>query len=210
MTPRKKHSVSPEREDQLVEILRAVDLFASASDDDLRDLASEAREREVAEGAQVVREGRLPTHVYVVVEGRFEVVSRGEKDDQPQVVNTLGPGDHFGEIGLIEGMPATATVRARGRAKVAEIPGRAFLQFVDRSASLGEVADRISMWLARTHPSYRPSAAGGTSRDPGERRLLELIAGWDPSEIKMLETAVERLSGLAPGELRDRLQGLGR
>jgi CRP-like cAMP-binding protein len=209
MRLRKKPSASPERAEHLVEIFRAVDLFANADDDDLRSLASEAREREVTEGAQVVREGRLPTHVYVIVDGHFEVVSRGEKDDEPRVVNTLGPGDHFGEIGLIEGMPATATVRAKDRAAVVEIPGRAFLQFVDRSASLGEVADRISSWLARTHPSYRPSAAGG-NRAPSSSPLMELIATWDADQIKLLEATVHRLNQLTPDELRDRLRELGR
>jgi len=204
----KKRALTKGHIDDLVAILRRVDLFAEAEEDDLRRLAQEMREREVADGTEVVREGRLPTHVYLIADGHFDVVSQGDKGSEPRIVNTLGPGDHFGEIGLIEGMPATATVRARGRARVAKIPGRAFLVFVDESASLGEVADRISGWLARTHPSYRPST-GAASSQGGRPRLGELVGGWDEEEIASLEAVVERLGRLSTEERRRRLDELG-
>ncbi|MBI2912408.1 MAG: cyclic nucleotide-binding domain-containing protein, partial [Chloroflexi bacterium] len=43
--------------------------------------------------------------------GRVEVV-RGADSSNPQVLNTLGPGDFFGEMALFEGYPRNATVRA--------------------------------------------------------------------------------------------------
>ena len=190
-----------------VEALGKVHLFSGASDAELVPLAASLRERDVAAGTAVVREGYLPTHVYVVGAGEFEVVSRGERDAEPTVVNTLGPGDHFGEIGLIEGMPATATVRAKTAARVLEIPGEAFLTFVDESASLTDVADRISTWLAKTHPSYRPSVSAATEALPSN--LVSALASLDPDAQRDLEGALKRLSSLTPDEQRAALRRLG-
>lgn len=195
--------------DRRVNLLRKVEFFSAATDKELEGLAEALREREVAAGAEVVREGRLPTHVFVIVEGSFEVVSRGDRGGEARVVNVLREGDHFGEIGLIEGMPATATVRAEGPARIAEIPGRAFLSFVDQSASLTDVADRISTWLARTHPSYRPSAGGGAVAEGVRSNVAELLKGWEDAEVRELEAALLRLEALAQKERSERLRDLG-
>jgi Cyclic nucleotide-binding domain len=206
---RKKRAPSPAEIDRRLHSLRRVDLFSGASEDDLERLAHALREREVSAGTKVVREGRLPTHVFVIMEGRFEVISRGERGGKPRVVNVLGEGDHFGEIGLIEGMPATATVSAQGSARIAEIPGESFLSFVDRSSSLTWVADRISTWLARTHPSYRPSVEGGVAPEGTLGRVTELLRRWEEAEVKELEAGLRQLETLDPERRRQRLRDLG-
>ena len=189
-----------------VELLRRVRLFASASDADLNVLADTGTERWVGKGTEVVREGRLPTHIFVIGDGRFEVVSSGESDGVQRVVNVLSAGEHFGEIGLIEGMPATATVRAEGRARVLEIPGRDFLEYLDRTASLGDVAERISTRLARTHPTYSPSAAGSTDeKDIVARALRE----WTDEDVAVLLEGLARLEALDPAARRRALRELG-
>lgn len=204
----KRGVLSPAEFGRRLSVLRRVELFSAASAEELEGLARALRERHVAPGAEVVREGRLPTHVFVIEKGRFEVVSRGDRGGEPRVVNVLGEGEHFGEIGLIEGMPATATVRAQGPGMVAEIPGHAFLSFVDRSASLTDVSDRISVWLARTHPSYRPTAsAAAVPRLAG--RVADLIKDWDEGDVRELEAALVRLEALGPDQRRRHLRDWG-
>lgn len=205
---RKRDRPSSAEVDRRLVALRSVELFSRASDDTLRPLALALREREIDAGTEVVREGRLPTHVFVIIEGQFEVISRGDRGGEQRVVNVLGKGDHFGEIGLIEGMPATATVRADGRARIAEIPGQVFLSFVEQSAALTEVADRISGWLARTHPSYRPTAGPGTGPEGARGGIGGLVADWDETDIAALEAGLLRLGGLGAEERRRRLRDL--
>jgi len=206
MSRRSRGALSETEVRARIEALRAVDLFSAATDDDLRPLAKAARERQVGAGTEVVREGYLPTHVYVIRAGEFDVVSRGEREGEARVVNTLGPSDHFGEIGLIEGMPATATVRSKGKGRVLEIPGEAFLTFVDASASLTEVADRVSGWLAKTHPSYRPSVSAGAHALPPD--LLAVLSSLDADSQQELRRALERLSTLSPEDRRTALHRL--
>lgn len=208
MSFRKNRTPSRAEMDRRMNLLRGIDIFSGASDVDLEHLAGSLRERDVAAGAEVVREGRLPAHVFVIVQGSFEVISRGERGGEPVVVNVLGDGEHFGEIGLIEGMPATATVRAQGQARVAEIPGHAFLKFVDASASLGEVADRISAWLARTHPSYRPSAGAAAAAEGPHSRVREALQRWSDEDVSELESALLELEALPPDQRSKRLRDL--
>jgi CRP-like cAMP-binding protein len=83
----------------------------------------------------VVRQGQPPDDLYVVVEGSFEVTSSGGRARRPTFVRALGPGDVFGEIGLLEARPRTATVTATTAATVYRIPGQEFLRAVSGGGS---------------------------------------------------------------------------
>ncbi|TML04025.1 MAG: cyclic nucleotide-binding domain-containing protein [Actinobacteria bacterium] len=86
--------------------LKAITLFQNMSDDDLSALATLAEETSVPEGQEVVREGDFSYQFFAIEEGSAAV----ERDGRH--VNDLGPGDFFGEIGVLEKELRTATVRA--------------------------------------------------------------------------------------------------
>jgi CRP-like cAMP-binding protein len=65
-----------------------------------------AREQTYAPGDVVVAEGDPATRLFVIVDGTTSVEQGG------QIVGTLGPGEFFGELALIEEHGRTATVRA--------------------------------------------------------------------------------------------------
>jgi CRP/FNR family cyclic AMP-dependent transcriptional regulator len=89
-----------------VEALRKVPLFPGLSDDDLERLARQMKERRFAEGAPVTTEGAGAAGFFVIVEGNATVSVGGE------VRATLGPGDYFGEIALIDEGTRSATITA--------------------------------------------------------------------------------------------------
>ncbi len=64
----------------------------------------------VRDGEVLFEEGSVGAYMYVVVEGAVEVSRRHGPDRVPLAV--LGPGDMFGEHGLLRGLPRTATVTA--------------------------------------------------------------------------------------------------
>jgi CRP-like cAMP-binding protein len=88
--------------------LRKVPLFADLDDRELGQIASSMRERRYKAGDVVTQEGAGGVGFFVVEEGEAEVVVGGEKKPW-----TVGPGDYFGEIALINESPRTATLTAR-------------------------------------------------------------------------------------------------
>jgi CRP/FNR family transcriptional regulator, cyclic AMP receptor protein len=86
--------------------LSELPLFEGLDDDSLRTISKAAHEISVEEGAELVREGDYSYELTIIDEGQAEVVHDG------QVVATLGPGDVFGEAGVVKKDLRNATVRA--------------------------------------------------------------------------------------------------
>jgi CRP-like cAMP-binding protein/predicted MFS family arabinose efflux permease len=145
-----------------VELLEGLGVFAGASRQQLETLAAALEEQAVKAGAAVVTEGEPADAFYVVRSGTLTVLSAGERGGEPARVNTLGPGDYFGEIGLLERIPRTATVQAETPVVVGRLAGEDFLQIVNQTPSTsGTLLDGVVGRLARTHPSHRVSLAEG-------------------------------------------------
>jgi CRP/FNR family transcriptional regulator, cyclic AMP receptor protein len=87
--------------------LRAIPVFASLDSDTLRGIATFATESSVPAGKHLVKEGDYAYEFMAIEEGEADVLRGGEK------VATLGPGDIFGEIALLEKTLRTASVVAR-------------------------------------------------------------------------------------------------
>ena len=86
--------------------LKAIPLFANLDDHDLQVIATFANETSVSEGDVLVREGDFSYELMAIEEGTAEV-RRGDT-----VVATLGPGDFFGEMGVLKNELRTATIIA--------------------------------------------------------------------------------------------------
>ena len=87
--------------------LRAIPIFSELSDEQLRSVGTWANERSVAEGETLVREGDFAYDLFFVSDGTAEVTRGGEH------LADLGPGDVFGEIGVLTDAQRNATVTAR-------------------------------------------------------------------------------------------------
>ena len=75
-------------------------------------------------------------------------------------VNSLGPGDYFGEIGLLEGIPRTASVCSCTPVQLYRIPGRDFVETVNHTPAMSmTLLDGLVGRLAQTHPSHEPKFA---------------------------------------------------
>jgi CRP/FNR family transcriptional regulator, cyclic AMP receptor protein len=89
-----------------VDELRNVPLFARLDDDELAGVAVLFKERHFAAGETVVKEGADGAAFFLIVSGEATVAVRGAGRA------SLGPGDHFGEIALIDEDVRSATITA--------------------------------------------------------------------------------------------------
>jgi CRP-like cAMP-binding protein len=89
-----------------IEALRDVPLFADLEERDLENLARQLHERRFPEGTQVTTEGSTGAGFFVIAEGNAEVTVGDERRA------TLGPGDYFGEIALIDDGVRSASIVA--------------------------------------------------------------------------------------------------
>jgi CRP-like cAMP-binding protein len=87
-------------------MLKGVPLFSGLSDDDLKTVAARMKEVHFDAGREVATQGETGVGFHLIVEGNADVSKDGES------LPPLGPGGYFGEIGLIDGGPRSATVTA--------------------------------------------------------------------------------------------------
>jgi hypothetical protein len=89
-----------------VVVLKSLSIFAQTPDEALAELADLLHEMVVQPGDVIVREGEPGDSLYVIVDGKVEVV------DDNRVLNQLGARAVFGELSMLDSSPRTATIRA--------------------------------------------------------------------------------------------------
>ena len=98
--------------------------------EDARGLVIESFEPEsFGFGASIVEEGEAGDALYVILSGEARVLKRTE-DGGEVSVEMLGPGDVFGEMALLDGIPRTATVRAHSPVDALRLDGTVFRALV--------------------------------------------------------------------------------
>jgi CRP/FNR family cyclic AMP-dependent transcriptional regulator len=97
--------------------LKSIPLFEDVPDEELGQIATFAQEVTVDEGRELVREGDFSYEFMAIEEGQAEVTRGGEH------VADLGPGDFFGEMGLLEKTLRNATVTAKSPMQLVTLTG---------------------------------------------------------------------------------------
>lgn len=115
---------------RFAEQLAGLPLFSACSGRDLQRLAKAADELHVAAGTQLTTQGGVGREAFVIIEGTAVVSKDGETEAE------LGPGQHFGELALLDGGPRTATVTAASDMTVLVLSKPAFNAVLDEIPTL--------------------------------------------------------------------------
>jgi MFS family permease len=129
-----------------IALLQVLDLFDAASRPVLERLAGSVDVVEMPADTDVVREGEPADALWIIADGEVVVTVNGE------FVRTMGPRSYFGEIGLLRGIPRTATVRTTEPSVLWRLSGEDFLEAVQANSASTSLLGVAFSRLSRTHP----------------------------------------------------------
>ncbi|HET9456477.1 MAG TPA: cyclic nucleotide-binding domain-containing protein, partial [Candidatus Limnocylindrales bacterium] len=116
--------------DGKIELLRRVPLLAGLGKRELEEVGRLADEVDVAAGKALMHEGESGKEFFVIVDGSVRIDREGSR------IRTLGPGDFFGEIALVDGGPRTATATTETASRLLVLAHREFHSLLDRHPSI--------------------------------------------------------------------------
>jgi CRP-like cAMP-binding protein len=113
--------------DSKVKALQRASLFEGLSKEELEELAKRTDDVDFSAGKVLCREGESGGEFYVITEGEADVTRDGES------IATLGEGDFFGEVSLVQDSPRNATVTATTPLRAFVLTRGRFLHLMDDS-----------------------------------------------------------------------------
>jgi CRP/FNR family cyclic AMP-dependent transcriptional regulator len=119
------------RRDQFIEHLAQVPLFSSLNRKELALVARRAEDVVVPAGKVLVSEGETGQQFFVIMGGTATLTRRGHK------IATLGPGDSFGELALLDKHPRNATAVADTPMELIVLGQREFAGLIDDAPGFG-------------------------------------------------------------------------
>ena len=108
-------------------------------------------------GQVIIREGELARHFYIILTGRVQVYSQREEGEVD--IATLGPGEYFGEIALLQGVRRTASVRALTPVDLLTISGSDFTALAMSSTQFSELLTGVMRQRLSENEARHPSGA---------------------------------------------------
>jgi hypothetical protein len=146
----------------LVGLLEQLEIFAAASRPVLERIAGVATEVDFLAGTVIVSEGDLADALYVLVEGEVGVSARGERGGIERPIRTMTAPSYFGEIGVLEHIPRTATVTAVTPCRCERVEGADLLEALNTTPPSSSLMENARSRLALTHPSSELAFAPAT------------------------------------------------
>lgn len=193
--------VSETTEQSAVELLRSVPLFADLEEGELERFSHVAVPRSFPAGTRVFHEGDSSDACYIVSEGNFRV-TREHSDGRAITLATLGPGEIFGELAMLDGDKRSASAESITDGTLLALPANDVRSLLARNPeiALKLVAGLVRRLRAANARLSRQSFQTVPSRVAGI--LLQLSRdgqGEDGEEteitIRMNQTDLAQLAG---------------
>lgn len=123
-------------------------LFKHLSNEALAKLVAAGSLQVFQPGEVIIQESQSVEFLYIVLMGRIRVWTRGLKGDVE--LKTMGPGAYFGEVSLISGKPATASVEVKtGPAQVVALQKSVLLELVQNDERVRKMLQGVTLARAK-------------------------------------------------------------
>ncbi|MEO8503712.1 MAG: cyclic nucleotide-binding domain-containing protein [Acidobacteriota bacterium] len=145
---------------------------------------------EVPRGDYVFKEGDLGTEMYIVQDGRVEILKRvHDHDEDERQVAVLEKGDFFGEMSILEELPRTASARSLIDTKLLQINGSTFDQMLRTNPEIAvRMMRKLSRRLRETDQLLRDAAGNLSGEGAPEMPTPSATAGEGTGPQRLLHT----------------------
>jgi len=188
-------------EQSAVELLRSVPLFADLEEGELERFSHVAVPRSFPAGTRVFHEGDSSDACYIVSEGNFRV-TREHSDGRAITLATLGPGEIFGELAMLDGDKRSASAESITDGTLMALPANDVRSLLARNPeiALKLVAGLVRRLRAANARLSRQSFQTVPSRVAGILLQLSRDGQGDDGEeveitIRMNQTDLAQLAG---------------
>jgi len=149
-----------------VETLRRCALFARFNDDALAACAGSLRVRRFRKNETIFHQGDPGDSLFIIESGAVKIVLPSPEGEEGAIIATLGRGDFFGELALLDGAPHSATAVALESAEMLVMRREPFEQLIDTDRDL-----RMALFAGLTAELRRLTGPPGRRGEAaGERR----------------------------------------
>ncbi|MFI5207220.1 MAG: DUF1003 domain-containing protein [Gemmatimonadales bacterium] len=159
--------------------LEGVELFRALDDAERRALAATMQPRPVREGERLFDEGEAGKSLFLVRAGRAELYVR-DHAGQEIVLNSVGPGEVFGELSLLDGQPRTAAARIVEDGELLELDRDSLVSLVRRIPDVAlDLLTQMSRETRRADELLRQRVSRNANVDFEEHLTpVQRIADW--------------------------------
>ncbi len=163
----------------ILRFLASVDILADLNSDEIKILAEAAQYLEYPDGAEVIKLGDIGRFLWIVYDGEVEVILPGANGGE-DVIASLERGSVFGEMSIMTGEPAIATVRVSRKAGLVKILREPFSRIIATNPkTLSKVAKIITRRLMEDEKHAEES----------ERKLAAFRENEDPYDLNFSSVA---------------------
>ncbi len=168
------------------------DVFDGLDEAEVRAIVDATTRKTFASGETMCRQGEDGKSMYFIIGGRVQISVQKSGESRPVILNTLGPGQHFGEMSMLNCSPRTATATAIMETEVAKLDHDNFQKLVDSIPGFtANLSRTLGVWLRGQISGEKVSKAirviGIVRRGARDGQLgaavAKALSGVDPSII---------------------------
>lgn len=125
-----------------LDLIRRVPLFTLLPPHQISLLAMVAAKHRFNRGTVLLEQGKASDTLYIILSGSAYAVMTDEKGREV-IVSTHGPGDYVGELGLLDNVPSTTTVRVERRVDVLSLEREMFVRCLNENIDMAHSVMRV-------------------------------------------------------------------
>ena len=169
-----------------LDLIRRVPLFSMLTDVQANAVADAVIKRRFKRGELIVEQGKKTNALFILLNGRARVVTADSRGREV-ILATLQPGDHIGEMSLIDNEPHSATVRAEVQTDVLMLGRIEFARCLPENTSMAYAVMRGLVQRLRHADRKIESLALMDVYGRVARALLEFAVETEPGEMLIRE-----------------------